>query len=256
MDAMALLCNLHADGPSTLRSLREGGCASLEDLVNLSPEALAELLGFAPAAARRFLREGRNLRERLGGELLEREEELQVPVAVAQAAHAPPAELRVRDRELLARVLQRWKAEEGASAEDPPAVAARPSSAPAKGSVASPAEPGMLEPGSVDGLDARTCKLLATLGVRSLEDLARCAPEEAQARLGLSYSRVRRLQFLARRKVDPSHCAARPELSARAEERISLAFPAFQVPHAPLEAPLATEPALPRESEARGGPFA
>ena len=50
MDAMALLCNLHADGPSTLRSLREGGCASLDDLVTLSPEALADLIGYSPAA--------------------------------------------------------------------------------------------------------------------------------------------------------------------------------------------------------------
>jgi len=74
MDAMALLCNLHADGPTTVDCLRRAGCATLEDVRSLSPERLAEILDASPAAARRFLREVEILSERIGMEPLEREE--------------------------------------------------------------------------------------------------------------------------------------------------------------------------------------
>ena len=79
MDAMALLCMLHADGPSTLKSLRRAGCSSLESIEGMEEERLSKLLGGPPAAARRFAREARHLRERLGadhpaGGILDREE--------------------------------------------------------------------------------------------------------------------------------------------------------------------------------------
>jgi hypothetical protein len=79
MDAMALLCMLHADGPSTLKSLRQAGCSSLESIEGMEEERLSRLLGGPPAAARRFAREARHLRERLGAEhpgggILDREE--------------------------------------------------------------------------------------------------------------------------------------------------------------------------------------
>jgi len=79
MDAMALLCMLHADGPSTLKSLRQAGCSSLESIEGMEEERLSRLLGGPTAAARRFAREARHLRERLGadhpgGGILDREE--------------------------------------------------------------------------------------------------------------------------------------------------------------------------------------
>jgi hypothetical protein len=88
MDAMALLCMLHADGPSTLKSLRQAGCGSLESIESMEEERLAKVLGGPPAAARRFVREARHLRERLGperlgGGILDREE------SVVEALAAP-----------------------------------------------------------------------------------------------------------------------------------------------------------------------
>jgi hypothetical protein len=79
MDAMALLCMLHADGPSTLKSLRQAGCSSLESIESMGEERLSRVLGGPPAAARRFVREARHLRERLGTDhpgsgILDREE--------------------------------------------------------------------------------------------------------------------------------------------------------------------------------------
>src|SRR5258705_4438939 len=63
MDAMALLCMLHADGPATLRNLRQAGCSSLESVETMEEERLSKLLGSPPASARRFAREARHPRE-------------------------------------------------------------------------------------------------------------------------------------------------------------------------------------------------
>jgi hypothetical protein len=74
MDALALLCTLHADGPSTLKTLRQAGCATLESLESMEEERLSRLIGGPPAVARRFVREARHLRERLDPGPLDREE--------------------------------------------------------------------------------------------------------------------------------------------------------------------------------------
>ena len=68
MDALALLCNLHGDGPETLQQLRRSGCRDLKALLVLEPERLAPLLGRDAAAARRFLREAQLLHQRLSPE--------------------------------------------------------------------------------------------------------------------------------------------------------------------------------------------
>jgi len=73
MDAMALLCTLHADGPATLKRLRQAGCDSITAVRELDPSRLADLLDATPAAARRFLREAEHLYERLDLGFLERE---------------------------------------------------------------------------------------------------------------------------------------------------------------------------------------
>lgn len=61
MNLLALLCNLYAEGPATLRVLRRAGIRTLPNVVATSDWALAELLGGSPAAARRFAREAARL---------------------------------------------------------------------------------------------------------------------------------------------------------------------------------------------------
>jgi len=61
VDLLALLCNLYAEGPATLRVLRRAGIRTLPNVVATSDWALAEILGGSPAAARRFAREAARL---------------------------------------------------------------------------------------------------------------------------------------------------------------------------------------------------
>src|SRR5262245_17448921 len=65
MDTLALLCNLHADGPATLQRLRRAGCESLAALRRLDAAGLAERLEWNLRTAERFLREARLLGERV-----------------------------------------------------------------------------------------------------------------------------------------------------------------------------------------------
>ena len=65
MDALALLCTLHADGPSTLHALRSAGCKSLLDLQECSSTELAQFLELSVASAERFQREAELLGMRL-----------------------------------------------------------------------------------------------------------------------------------------------------------------------------------------------
>lgn len=61
MDLLAVLCNLYAEGPATLRVLRRAGIRTLPNVLATDDWALAELLGGSPSAARRFAREARRL---------------------------------------------------------------------------------------------------------------------------------------------------------------------------------------------------
>src|SRR5262245_50310442 len=79
MDGLALLCNLHADGPLTLRRLRHLGVRSLHDLDRLPEATLVDWLG-APRA-RRFVEEARALARRL----------VETPLEPEEAAPALPA---------------------------------------------------------------------------------------------------------------------------------------------------------------------
>ena len=49
MESLALLCTLHADGPTTLKRLRRAGCRSLLDLESFGSDQLAGLLEVTPA---------------------------------------------------------------------------------------------------------------------------------------------------------------------------------------------------------------
>lgn len=65
MDALALLCTLHADGPTTLRALRSAGCHSLVDLGQCNSNELAQFLELSVASAERLQREAELLSSRL-----------------------------------------------------------------------------------------------------------------------------------------------------------------------------------------------
>jgi len=65
MNALALLCTLHADGPSTLHALRTAGCQSLLDLQECSSNELAQYLELSVASAERLQREAELLGMRL-----------------------------------------------------------------------------------------------------------------------------------------------------------------------------------------------
>tara|TARA_R110002096_G_scaffold24453_3_gene76953 strand:+ start:1245 stop:3368 length:2124 start_codon:yes stop_codon:yes gene_type:complete len=124
MESLALLCTLHADGPTTLKRLRRSGCQSLQDLEAYRPETLATLLEVTPAVARRLGREARVLRERLDltGDtaVLEREE---APESLTAASTAElPVERAVttesllgrHDRAIVDQVVQSWDRDPGA----------------------------------------------------------------------------------------------------------------------------------------------
>ncbi len=68
MDALALLCNLHADGPLSLRCLRESGIRTLSDLRDASDETLVALLSVSAAQVRRIAIEAELLEARLANE--------------------------------------------------------------------------------------------------------------------------------------------------------------------------------------------
>lgn len=106
MDALALLCTLHAEGPTTAKRLRQAGCVTLERVLALEASALASLLCAPSAVARRFQREARSLLDRLGAEHLEPSPEH------VRALDA----LQPSDQRLAERVVAEWK-EQRASGE-------------------------------------------------------------------------------------------------------------------------------------------
>jgi hypothetical protein len=63
---LALLCNLYADGPTTLGRLRELGCESLADVERIERADLEWALQAGSESCERFRREARALRERTG----------------------------------------------------------------------------------------------------------------------------------------------------------------------------------------------
>jgi len=267
---MALLCTLHADGPRTLRLLREAGCTTIEGLCELPPDKLGKVLNLAPAAARRLEREARLLLERLEPDL-EREEVTYPPAETPLAAKpAPPVltprveparqlgrpapelsaatareHLDQRDRELLERVVQRWREEEPR----PEAILERNTPEPEVGEEREDlrvieilggdlrtleegrtSREARLRPGDVPGLDGPACAALEQGEIASLEDLATIPIDDLVRRTGLTFTRARTLQYLAGRQLSerttevPRPVPAPPPREprpAQREERIS-----------------------------------
>lgn len=86
MDALALFCNLHGDGPETLAALREAGCERLAQVADMDPELLGAVLGRDVTGVGRFQREAAVLASRVEGDA-----STERP-ADAEAASAPEPE--------------------------------------------------------------------------------------------------------------------------------------------------------------------
>lgn len=266
MDALALLCTIHADGPATLARLRSAGIATLAEVVAHDTAALGQLLRSGNAQARRFQREAGSLCARLESEtqpatLAARKPARRVlsskpdkPDAGAPRPREVPAPSAEAMPRTLEDVLARWRSlDEQAPDATPAAVREQGTPSAAAGA----GEPAVLAAGSVDGLDAGACALLAASGISTLEALASCDPVAVGAASGLGYTRVYRWRGLAARALRSA-----PRLSPaepRAEER----GPAAQVVAPPVAdyvlqpAPRVAPPrpeAPSRESAA--GPFA
>lgn len=174
MDALALLCNLLAEGPATLRVLHREGVRTLSDIETQSPERLASILGVSSAGARRFAGEARMLAARMGTTPLEREQD--VPLV---AAH-PPAD---------------WPtlAHEERRAVESPQTAPAPWTMPVPGT--------LLRPGLVEGLDAALCDRFAGQKILTLEALAAASGLRLARRLGIGLARLLDLAYLARSRL-------------------------------------------------------
>ncbi len=199
MDVIALLCNLHADGPATLRVLRRAGLTTPARIEAEPDERLAEILGTSPAAARRFAREAQLLAHRTG------QPSLKGPGSPAKitATRASVAETRARQPVRQGSPVARDTVPRDApirAPRRPPIQTLRtaPIQTPctAAGQADSP-----LRPGVIEGLDAAWCKRLVAQGVRTLESLAEAPGLVLARRLGVSFARLLELQCLAQRHL-------------------------------------------------------
>ena len=209
MDALALLCNLHGDGPVTLAALRDVGCEDLIGLEALGTSLLAELLGRDEAAASRFRREARVLRERIEGEVEESpaEESVEsVDLGAAVIAPQPPPlsepmathEVSVESSALDA---TERPGHEAAGDEGPgPVVSAvlerwqqLDSGAPA------PSASDVLRDVQLSGLKPADVLALERAGVRTLAELAEADLLRLASTAQLPYTHLAHLAFLARK---------------------------------------------------------
>ncbi|MFN0006413.1 MAG: hypothetical protein ACKVXR_00785 [Planctomycetota bacterium] len=278
MDALALLCTLHADGPSTLKNLRQAGCESLQAIESMEEDRLSKVLGGPPAVARRFAREARQLRERLDPGLLDREETPSVP-APLEAADPSDAHREAR-RDPMADVLEAWRDRDAAEPpqstdsspsepldthEDdvpPRAVRARPEFEFSSDIVAAmrdlatdiaPAEPiakplvGASAPEDLACLfEGQALELAVRLGDEGIADLRELTDEDVldlSKRLGFGYTRILRVVQIARRALTPG---AEPAAAAPAGNAVATATAdARSIPKlSPAERPRNPQPSI------------
>ncbi|MEX1025899.1 MAG: hypothetical protein WD226_12570 [Planctomycetota bacterium] len=204
MDALALLCNLHADGPTTLDELHRIGVRGLGDVLHRASGTLVDELGWNAAAAERFVREAGHLSSRLGETLLDPEEGDEPATAgVTARGHA---------RGGVDAVLRQWRELDD---REPPV---RPTSRPAAAR-----ERTALPPEVRAALDPGSFERLAEMGLDSLDELIGADPLELARGLRTGYSRALRLQFLAKRAQVQ---APAPTSSAAAEAHAAPTAPA------------------------------
>lgn len=219
MDGLALLCNLHADGPLTLRRLREAGVRGLRDLDSIPETTLAVWLRASAAQARRFVEEGRQLVLRIAEEPLETE----TPAGTEESRESSVTPLR--------EPIRSWISSRPALPPvDPPRTAvferaaAPPLSSPAVSSMVRGYEPEetSLVAGRIDGLDGRTCQRLIEQGVRTVQALVELAGLPLARRTGIPYTKLLDLAYRARRSVSESLPRRGAPEPARALETVEI----------------------------------
>jgi hypothetical protein len=237
MDTLALLCNLHADGPATLQRLRRAGCESLAALRRLDPASLAERLEWNERTAERFLREAALLSQRaehaesevpgqsepefelestlveeLDGESEESEsadaeEEPEAEPEEEESGYAPPAER-------VAAVLGTWRElDTVAPTEDPGQfVIPRPV----------PAADGRLDAIRIECFSRALVERLGELGISTLGELVDASGLELARAIPLGLTRLKHVQYLAQRELErlatSEPAAARPLVHPRGFE--------------------------------------
>ena len=242
MDTLALLCNLHADGPATLQRLRRSGCESLGSLRRLDAARLAQTLTWSERAAERFLREAALLHERVDGSGVEGElepaleeaevdlelasgepdleetllEELDGEAATSEAeSEEPLVAEHEQDSEAASAAPERLQAVLGAWRE---LDRVAPPGDPAEFVIPRPPSPPDREHGRA-GLAALTPALaarLAELGVYSLRQLLERRDLELARALPLPYTRLRHLCHQAERALEGLAASAVPAASPTA----------------------------------------
>lgn len=242
MDALALLCNLHADGPATLQRLRRASCDSLTALRRLDPASLAELLDWNERAAERFLREAALLCERVQEDdtvTRENEPAFELAAALEEGPAEGPAAGSAEGTEE-ADSDDEYEGEEGdgdeeaedealesiqvLTAERAEAVLGEwreldrvaPPADPAEFVIPRPAPPPdrALDEIALDGLTPALRGRLATLGVSTLRHLVDARELELSRALPLGFTRLKRLQFQAARALEDLPASASAEAAA------------------------------------------
>jgi hypothetical protein len=224
MDALALLCNLHADGPATLQRLRRSACDSLNALRRLDPAALAEVLDWNERAAERFLREASLLYARVQEEDAGRaeESEFELESALVEELEDAPDETETdetdEDDDCADDEALEEDDEDGETAEGHvPALQAQavlgewreldrvaPPSQPTEFVIPrpAPAPDRKLDALELAGLSAELRARLAALGVHTLRELCDARELELVRALPLGFTRLKRLRSLAARALE------------------------------------------------------
>jgi hypothetical protein len=217
MDTLALLCNLHADGPATLQRLRRSGCETLVALGRIPPTELAARLDWTERSAERFLREAALLAERVepdderGSESDEPEFELESELVQELDGDSDESE---HEDEADALVELDDEPAAAAAAPAPDRVEALLGAWRELDRVAPPSDPsdfviprrepppdreltGLDSAGLPEALLAR----LAQLGIRTLRELAGASTLELVRALPAGFTRVKHYQYLAERAL-------------------------------------------------------
>ncbi|HED65410.1 MAG TPA: hypothetical protein ENJ09_07630 [Planctomycetes bacterium] len=187
MDGLALLTNLHADGPLSLRRLRAAGVRSLAELTELPQGLIAQLLHLDDRGAARLKREASALSERIGEEPFEED-----PARGPAPGHGvrPAADARAGDE-------PPPRPAGSQPTEDPPVPLPRyPPPAPVH------VEGTLLRVGFPKGMRARALEGLVGEGVRTVRALIDLASLPLARRAGIPYTVLLALRFQARRELE------------------------------------------------------
>ena len=241
MDTLALLCNLHAEGPATLQRLRRTGCESLASLLSLESNDLAARLDWTERMAERFLREAALLAERLDEDVelsreveSEEDEERELIVDdesehVLESDHEAVELTTLESAAEVAEVemvLGAWRELDRVAPPEPPSDYVLPRPAAEARVLELPNR--ALDQVRIDGLTPELVRRLAEVGVLSLRGLAEAPDLELARKIPLSFTRLRHLQFLATKELAALPPVKREPATLSADEReapeISAAF--------------------------------